>query len=170
MNEYPFQRRFFLLRDLPAPLMRASEHLQLFDNYITNTKLRLRATRIPKSNEWSWTLENFAREGLPREILTLDENAFEILKQLSAGEIRKNRYSLEAEDTRIEVDMFLGDLWGVITAKLPASATENPGWREKLDVIAEITGEEFFFGESLATKKFDDVKQKVAEILGDSKK
>jgi CYTH domain-containing protein len=169
MNERQFQRRFFLLRDLPAPLTRASEHLQLFDNYISNTKLRLRATRIPMSNDWKWTLENFANKNSPREILSLDENAFEILKQLSTGEIRKNRYPFSAPQAIIEIDMFLGDLWGVIIAKVPGSERESSEWLEKLDVIAEITGEEFFFGENLATKKFDHVKQKVAEILGDSK-
>jgi hypothetical protein len=47
-----FERRF-VLDDLPAPLTRASSHLQFFDNYITNTRLFLQRVEIPKQNNGS---------------------------------------------------------------------------------------------------------------------
>jgi hypothetical protein len=34
--------RIFLIEGLPDPLTPASAHLQLFDNYIENTRLRIR--------------------------------------------------------------------------------------------------------------------------------
>src|SRR5918912_3220801 len=46
------RERKFLLRELPEPLTRASEHVQIWDNYITNTRLRLRRIRVPKTKEY----------------------------------------------------------------------------------------------------------------------
>ena len=50
-------RRIFLLHNLPEPLTRASRHLQIFDNYIENTRLRLRSVRIPETKTWTWILQ-----------------------------------------------------------------------------------------------------------------
>src|SRR5215213_10905445 len=50
------RERRFLLRELPEPLTRASEHVQIWDNYITNTRLRLRRIRVPKTKEYVWKL------------------------------------------------------------------------------------------------------------------
>ena len=50
-------RRVFLLENLPKPLTRASRHLQIFDNYIENTRLRLRSVRVPETKDWTWILQ-----------------------------------------------------------------------------------------------------------------
>ena len=42
----------YLLRDLPAGLNRADHHLQITDNYITGTRLRIRKVRDPATNKW----------------------------------------------------------------------------------------------------------------------
>ncbi|MEJ7615840.1 MAG: hypothetical protein WKF30_02440 [Pyrinomonadaceae bacterium] len=45
------RERIFLLRDLPEGLTRASRHLQITDQYLTGTRLHLRKTRAPATNE-----------------------------------------------------------------------------------------------------------------------
>src|SRR5829696_160674 len=50
------RERKFLLRELPEPLTRASRHVQIWDNYITNTRLRLRRIRVPETKERVWKL------------------------------------------------------------------------------------------------------------------
>ena len=47
------RERRYLLKDLPEGLTRASPHLQITDNYITGTRLRLRKVREPQSNKWT---------------------------------------------------------------------------------------------------------------------
>src|ERR1700730_14794926 len=47
------RERRYLLQDLPVDLTRASEHVQITDNYITGTRLRLRKVRDPKTNTWT---------------------------------------------------------------------------------------------------------------------
>ena len=49
--------RLFLIERLPEPLTRASAHLQLFDNYIENTRIRLRNIRDPYSKTWTRILQ-----------------------------------------------------------------------------------------------------------------
>jgi len=44
----PEYYRLFLIERLPEPLTPAGAHLQLFDNYIENTRLRLRLIRDPR--------------------------------------------------------------------------------------------------------------------------
>jgi hypothetical protein len=49
--------RLFLFENLPEPLSRASSHLQIFDNYIRDTRIRLRSIRVPETKEWTWVLQ-----------------------------------------------------------------------------------------------------------------
>ncbi|HEX2640811.1 MAG TPA: hypothetical protein VHL50_09580, partial [Pyrinomonadaceae bacterium] len=50
-------QRLFLLEGLPEPLTRASRHLQIFDNYISKTRLRLRSVRVPETKVWTHILQ-----------------------------------------------------------------------------------------------------------------
>ncbi len=49
--------RLFLIERLPEPLTRASSHLQLFDNYIENTRMRIRSIRDPYLKTWTRILQ-----------------------------------------------------------------------------------------------------------------
>src|SRR6267143_5925340 len=47
------RERRYLLQDLPDGLTRADPHLQITDNYITGTRLRIRKVRDPRTNRWT---------------------------------------------------------------------------------------------------------------------
>src|SRR5687768_17223819 len=47
------RERRYLLQDLPEGLSRADPHVQITDNYITGTRLRIRKVREPRSNKWT---------------------------------------------------------------------------------------------------------------------
>ena len=49
--------RTYLIEALPDPLTRASAHIQLFDNYIANTRIRLRSVRDPESRAWTHIMQ-----------------------------------------------------------------------------------------------------------------
>ncbi|MEO7539892.1 MAG: hypothetical protein ABIV21_07680, partial [Pyrinomonadaceae bacterium] len=49
--------RKFLVERLPEPLTAASSHLQIFDNYIEHTRIRIRRVRDPYSNTWTRMLQ-----------------------------------------------------------------------------------------------------------------
>src|SRR5687768_18479641 len=92
------RERRYLLQDLPEGLTRPDPHVQITDNYITGTRLRLRKVREPRTNKWTVKLtQKFAPnpQDLSRTIITnIYLNALEVetLSISDANEIRKNRY------------------------------------------------------------------------------
>ena len=166
-------RRVFLIKDLPAPLTRASRHLQIFDNYIENTRLRLRSIRRPETKEWTWILQQrFPQKDLSNWKIAeiyLNETehaAFEMFEgrqikkneRIQTNEIRKNRYFYDSSDKHLEIDLFLGELWGLITAKIYfETAAEMQAFENPPFAVLEVTHNEFFTGENLIGKTFADV-------------
>lgn len=171
-------RRLFLLKNLPEPLTRASRHLQIFDNYIDNTRLRLRSIRTPETKEWSWILEQriplaeSAQWGVSEIHLNEDEHAaFESFEgrevkqneRVQTNEIRKNRYFYQMGEQKFEIDLFLGGLWGLILAQIKfQTAVEMRELETPSFALREVTENEFFFGRNLVGKTFTDVQ---AEFL-----
>jgi len=166
-------RRVFLIESLPAPLTRASRHLQIFDNYIQNTRLRLRSVRVPETKEWTWILqqreplEDISQWKISEIFLNETEHrAFEIFEgrevraneRVETNEIRKNRYFYETAGKQIEIDVFLGELWGLNLAKV---FFDNLKELREFDLppfaISEVTTNEFFVGVNLLGKTFADV-------------
>src|SRR5262245_6502093 len=107
------RERRFLLQDLPQGLTRTSHHLQITDNYITGTRLRIRKVRDPRNNKWTVKFtQKFAPdpEDLSRTLITniyLNALEAEMLAVFEANEIRKNRYPFEYDGHSMAVDMFL---------------------------------------------------------------
>src|SRR2546427_3133688 len=67
------RERRYLLQDLPQGLTRADYHLQITDNYITGTRLRIRKVRDPQTNKWTAKFtQKFAPDpqNLSRTIIT----------------------------------------------------------------------------------------------------
>lgn len=173
-------RRVFLIEHLPAPLTRASRHLQIFDNYIENTRLRLRSIRIPETKEWTWILEQrFPFEDLSQWKVSriylneTEHGAFEIFEgrevkrneKVQTNEIRKNRYFYDLGDKQIEIDVFLGELWGLNLAKVYfESLIELQQFQLPPMAIAEVTDRAFYIGRNLVGKTFADVQKEFDTI------
>ena len=172
-------RRVFLLPDLPAPLTRASEHLQIFDNYIENTRLRLRSIRAPHTKEWFWILEQRNQmqfddlSGWQVSEIHLNEVEHQLFEHFEGREVRKNervetnelrfnRYSFEANGRLINIDFFLNPLWGLCLAKVLFQTEEEMKTFIAPDFfLMEITQNENFLGRNLVGKTFTDVQKEV---------
>ena len=168
-------RRVFLLQDLPKPLTRASQHLQFFDNYIENTRLRLRSIRAPHTREWFWVLEqriqmrenDFSRWEVSEIHLNESEHAaFEIFEgrevrkneRVETNELRFNRYFFQTDEKTMTIDFYLNPLWGLILAKV-LFQTEGE-MREFVApdfAVGEVTQNENFLGKNLVGKTFADI-------------
>jgi CYTH domain-containing protein len=162
-------RRLFLLEHLPEPMTRADPHLQFFDNYIENTRLRLRSVRVPETKEWSWILQQrFAvDEALAHWKIAeihLNETEYHLFVQFVGREIRKNRYFYESDGRQIEIDVFLGNLWGLNLARVCFETIEELRDFSFPFAVLEVTDNKFFCGENLVDRKFSDVRDEVAEV------
>jgi CYTH domain-containing protein len=179
-------RRVFLLGDLPVPLTRASEHLQIFDNYIENTRLRLRSVRAPKTREWFWILEQ--RNQMQPDDLSgwlvseihlneAEHRAFELFEgrevqkneRAETNELRFNRYAFEANGKLSEIDFYLNPLWGLILAKVLFETKEEMRSFNAPDFfLTEVTQSENFLSGNLVGKNFAEV-QREAEKMRNEK-
>jgi len=166
-NEF---RRLFLVEHLPEPLTRSDAHLQIFDNYLENTRLRLRSIRVPETKEWNWILQQrFATDdtGAHWKIaeIHLNETEHHLFEQFEGREIRKNRYFYESDDKQIEIDVFLGNLWGLNIARVCFDTIEElQDFRFPFDAL-EVTVGKFFDGTNLVENNFSDVQARVGEIV-----
>src|ERR1051325_10353084 len=162
------RERRYLLHDLPVGLTRADPHLQITDNYITGTRLRIRKVRDPRTNKWTvkFTQKFAANPGdFSRTIITniyLNALEAETLASFDANEIRKNRYRFEFEGREFSVDMFLGDLFGLVLAE---TSFDNDAELDSFPcpafVLADVTNNETFTGGKLSQLTFSEVREEI---------
>ena len=164
------RERRYLLPDLPEVLTRADPHLQITDNYITGTRLRLRKVREPRTNKWTVKFtQKFAPnpDDLSRTIITntyLNALEAETLSVFNSNEIRKNRYYFEFEGQKFAVDMFLGDLFGLVLAETSFDTDEElDRFAKPAFALADVTNEPMFAGGRLCELTFAEVRQHIAE-------
>lgn len=166
------RERRYLLRDLPDGLTRADPHLQITDNYMTGSRLRLRKVREPLTNKWTAKLtQKFAPDpnDLSRTIITntylnaLEAETFATL--FNSNEIRKNRYHFEFEGRKFSADMFLGDLFGLVLAEVSFETDEElDKFQPPPFALADVTNEPLFTGGRLAELTFSDVRAEIARL------
>lgn len=171
-------RRLFLLEGLPEGVKPADEHLQIFDNYIENTRLCLRSVRKPHTKEWTYILrqlqpnEDFSSFEIAEIYLNEAEHkALEFFEgrkvseneRAETNEIRLNRYFFE----NLEIDVFLGkEIWGLVLATVRFETYQAMKMFEKPDFAAmEVTHNDFFIGKNLIGKTFADVQAEFAKII-----
>jgi len=117
------RERRYLLRELPPGLKPSDPHTQITDNYVTGTRLRLRKVRDPRTNEWTLKLTQKQTPAPPdfsRTLITniyLSPYEYEVLSVFEGNELRKNRYPYEHEGRLYAVDLFLGNLRGLVLAE-----------------------------------------------------
>ena len=163
------RERRYLLRDLPEGITRADPHLQITDNYMTGARLRLRKVREPRTNKWTVKFtQKFAPdpEDLSRTIITntyLNALEAEVLSTIfNSNEIRKNRYPFEFEGRKFSVDMFLGDLFGLVLAEVGFETDEElDNYPRPSFALADVTNVPVFTGGQLSELTFSEVREAI---------
>lgn len=163
--------RLFLIERLPEPLTPASSHLQLFDGYISNTRMRLRQIRDPYSGTWTRILQQRFPATEDEYAVTkmaeiyLNDEEFHVFEPFARRMIRKNRYFHEFDRVSFAFDLYLGPLWGLNTARVEFERRDQMN-----EFIAppfakfEVTEDKFFSGENLVNKTFADIQEEVSRI------
>jgi CYTH domain-containing protein len=166
------RERKFLLRELPEPLTRASEHVQIWDNYITGTRMRLRKIRIPQTRKWRLKLTQKYSPAPPdfsRTIITntyLSAYEYQVLSVFEGNEIRKNRYPFEFDGRKFSIDLFLGALWGLILAETDFETDEEmDSFVLPPFAVMDVTNEELFTGGRLVDLTIDELRAEMPRLL-----
>ncbi len=163
--------RRFLIEKLPEPLTRASSHLQIFDSYVENTRLRLRRIRDPYTGSWTRSLQQLIFSSEPGSNLRkvaeihLNDAEYSMFQRFEGREIRKNRYFHEIDRSVFTFDVYLGDLAGLTTARVCFENTdEMTAYEPPRFTIFEITNDPFFAGENLVGKHYLEVRAEVDKL------
>jgi CYTH domain-containing protein len=166
------RERRYVLQDLPEGLTRVDPHLQITDNYITGTRLRLRKVRDPRTNKWTVKFtQKFApdQRDLSRTIITntyLNALEAETLAIFNGNEIRKNRYPFQFAGKSFAVDMFLGDLFGLVLAEVSFETDEElDSFQQPPFALADVTNNEIFSGGKLSELKFADLREEITRLI-----
>lgn len=165
------RERRYLLRDLPEGMTRADPHLQITDNYMTGSRLRLRKVREPRTNKWTVKFtQKFPPnpEDLARTIITntyLNALEAEVLSPIfNSNEIRKNRYPFEFDGREFSIDMFLGDLFGLVLAETSFETDEDlDNFPTPPFALVDVTNEPLFSGGRLCELTFSDVRAEITK-------
>jgi len=170
------RERRYLLQDLPKGLSRADHHWQITDNYLNGTQLRIRKVRDPQTNKW---VVKFTRKFAPDENdlsrtmitnLYLNATEAETLSIFEANEIRKNRYYFDFEGRRYSIDMFIGDLFGLVLAETDFETDDElDNFQVPPFAIADVTNNKTFAGGTLSELTYSDVRNEILQsgILND---
>ena len=164
------RERRYLLQDLPEGLSRADPHVQITDNYITGTRLRMRKVRNPGTNKWTVKFtQKFAPnpQDFSRTIITntyLNALEAETLSMFDANEIRKNRYLFEYEGRKFSVNLFLGDLFGLVLAEVSFETDDElDSFAKPAFAVADVTNNELFTGGRLCGLTFEEIREEIAK-------
>ncbi len=163
--------RLFLIDGLPEPLTAASSHLQIFDNYIENTRIRLRLIRDPYSNTWTrilqqqFTISDGETPITKLAEIHLNDAEYAAFERFKGREIRKNRYFHEFDRVSVAFDVYLGNQLGLNTAKVDFETREQmENYTPTPFMIFEITNDQFFAGANLVTKSFFDIQNEIDKV------
>src|SRR6185436_10521611 len=134
------------------------------------TRLRLRKVREPRTNKWTVKFtQKFAPdpEDLSRAVITntyLNALEAETLSVFNSNEIRKNRYRFEFEGHEFGIDMFLGDLFGLVLAEVSFDTDQElENFPKPPFAIADVTDDPVFTGGSLCELTFAEVREHLFE-------
>jgi len=158
--------RLFLVETLPSPLTPASSHIQIFDNYIANTRMRLRSVRVPETKEWTRSLQ----QRFPLNVgkittwkiadMHLNDAEYAQFQIFEGDEIRKNRYFHEFDARMFAFDIYLGGLRGLNRARVDfQNESEMADFLPPPFTIFEVTSDPFFDDANLVHHKFEDMQR-----------
>jgi CYTH domain-containing protein len=165
------RERRFLVRELPADLFPA-DYQRILDRYIPGTRLRLRRIESPAGETLALKLTQKypAQDGGADTVITnlyLSEAEYALLDVLDGLPLCKRRYAYQHGDYRYSIDVFEGQLLGLILCEIEADSSEMlaavpiPPF-----AIREVTDDPFFTGGRLVTLTSAEIRGRLSEFGG----
>lgn len=94
--------------------------------------------------------------------IPLNEDEYEELSSVGNRKVLKHRYSVEIEGYPAEVDVFQGDLFGLVLIDFEfKNELEKTKFKVPAVCLADVTQESFIAGGKLAGKKFEDISREL---------
>lgn len=163
------RERRYLLRDVPDGV---GGFRHIVDLYVPGTRLRLRRIESDDGSTLALKLTQkypSADGGATHAVITnlyLDEAEFEALSCLGGARLQKRRYALAQGGWQFGIDVFEGDLDGLVLAECEFGSDDDverivmPSF-----VVEDVTDDSFFTGAALAFADPTAVRKEVVRRL-----
>ena len=155
--------RTFLVKRIPDELKNC-ESKEIIDIYLPkeerHPKLRIRknGNKFEITKKEPETQGDFSKQ--VEYTIPLKEKEFISLSKIDGKKIHKIRYYYKYNDQIAEIDLFLGELKGLIIADFEF---ENEDEKNNFEIpdfcLAEVTQEEFIAGGFICGKKYEDIEE-----------
>lgn len=151
----------YLLAYLPEELVNL-EPVELMDIYIPESSFHPKLRLGKRGNVYEITKKKLKSESdmsvQIEETIPLEKYEFEALSFSSKKKIRKLRYSFKSKESKVDIDLFLDDLFGLGIADFEfESKVERDRFTAPDFVLADVTNEKFIAGGLLAGKTYEDI-------------
>lgn len=156
----------YLARELPAELV-GVKSTRITDTYIPEDssyppiRLRQKGDKYEITKKEPVNADDFSYQ--TEQTIPLREVEFNAIAKCSQRQVEKDRYKVNIESYEAEVDVFTGDLKGLVLIDF-----EFKDFQSKLDFtppkccLADVTQELFIAGGQLAGKKYEDIESDLA--------
>lgn len=158
----------FLLDRAPKPA-EGAEALQLEDRYLTGTRLRLRLVRRA-GREPAYKLgqkiqvEPDHPSTVAHTTLYLDRREYETLHRLAGTTLRKTRTLHPWDGLTLAVDVFAGELEGLVLAEVDVGEAAGASGALPLPAGLEVTDDERFTGAALAGTGAEQLRRALSDV------
>jgi CYTH domain-containing protein len=151
----------YLAKERPKEIEGATP-TRIMDVYIPDSPEHSRLRLRQKGDRYEMTKKMPVREGDASEqiemTIPLDEEEFLTLAQSSQKRVAKDRYTVDIDGRSAEVDVFVGDLSGLILIDFEfSSPEEKTTFTPPSVVLSDVTQEDFIAGGLLAGRAYDDI-------------
>ena len=158
----------FLPRELPAGVRR-SPAKEMLDIYVPTVSDHPHL-RIRKSGERYEITKKEPAQGTDAShqietTIPLSREEFEELAQIPGRRVEKTRYLYEEKDRTYEVDVFGGELKGLVLADIEFASAEDMASYTRPDLmLAEVTNEKLLAGGMLSGASYADIEPVLTKL------
>lgn len=166
-----FERRY-LLQHPPEGLLESDPGATIIDHYLEDTRLRLRHMRLASGEQiYKFTQKYQAADQDETQTtitnLYLSETEHRLLAQLGGKQLVKTRYRYAYRGREYGVDVFEGELAGLVLAETECASQEEVQSLSKPDfALEDVTGDPFFKGGNLVNLTNQELSAELERRIG----
>jgi CYTH domain-containing protein len=165
------ERRYLLQRP-PDGLLERGAGAAIIDHYLEDTRLRLRHMRLASGEQVYKFAQKYqaAHQDETQTTITnlyLSEAEYQRLAQLGGKQLVKTRYRYTYQDREYGIDVFEGELAGLVLAETECASREEVQKLSKPDfALEDVTADPFFKGGNLVNLTNQELSAELERRIG----
>ena len=158
----------YLVKSIPKEVAGVSPS-HLLDIYIPDTPSHAHLRLRRQDNHYEITKKTPIKDGdasaQVEQTISLSKDEFEALAIASQKRVAKDRYKMQIDGSKAELDVFTGKLAGLVLIDFEFDSLDAKASFTPPDfILADVTQEDFIAGGLLAGKSYEDIATELARF------